>query len=357
MSFSSKTFVIILWLLLVGVVAAQDDSPIVPNLNRLNPAQAAAILNSANLLLGKIDYREAVPSDEEQPAYRILAQSPAVGSTVDAGTAVDITLNYYNVLLRYDGNEFHLINLSAVAISLDNLVFKSGEREYRARQWGDTLDIGECVQAWIINVANFHRPDECATVQGGIGVQRNLPAAQQFWLGTDDVTTFTIVQNDFVRGECPTATDPEAEEPRDTCPLWIASQQPPEDFTEYGYFVYDDHHFYVYNRSTAQWMPLAQITIADTPRPLTESRFFDVPPRGDINWLAPGQCLHIHDGTPLAEDAVPIADCDEVIQATYIRGDRFWLDGFTLNGVLDVPSQRGCPPVAGSERTICLIPR
>ncbi|MDQ7034876.1 MAG: hypothetical protein Q9P01_08580 [Anaerolineae bacterium] len=126
--------------------------------------------------------------------------------------------------------------------------------------------------------------------------------------------------------------------------------------TEYLYFVYDSHYFYVQNRSANQWMPLAAIDIEGT-RSLVENRFFDFEPRANLDFLAPQQCLQITDGTPLAEGTVPIVDCDVIVQATYSSADRFWLDGFTINGTLDVSALRDCPSVINDEVSVCLVPR
>jgi hypothetical protein len=356
MSFLSKFLVILLCLMLLIPITAQDNTVTVPDVTGLSPAQAAAELNRAGLLLGTIAYDAPVAVDDANPDYSIVEQSPNQGENVEAGTTVDVTLNYYNVLLRYDGNEFHFINLSGVDIGLHNLSFETANRRFEARRWGDTARTGFCVQAWTINVNNFFEPQECGFVQGGIGVLRSLPENQQFWIHSE-AETFRIIQNGILRGECPVAQDSAEDEPEDTCPVWLASNQPPEDMTEYLYFVYDAHHFYIHNRSANQWMPLASITFSDTTRSLLENRFFDFEPRTYQDFLAPQQCLHISDGTTIAEDAEQIVACDVVVQSTYASDDRFWLDGFSVTGVLDVASARQCPAVAGDEPSVCLIPR
>jgi hypothetical protein len=337
---------------------AQDDAIVVPDVSGLSPAQAAAELNRVGLLLGTINYANPVPADEIDPEYIIVAQSPEASESVDAGTSVAVTLNFYNVLLRYDGNEFHLINRSGVDISLYNLSFETDTRRFEARRWGDLSVKGNCVQVWAIeiDVARPYEPQECTFVQGGVGILSSIAENQQFWLDSE-AETFQVIQNGRIRGICPIATDSAENAPEDTCEVWLASNQLPEDITEYLYFVYDAHNFYVQNRSESQWMPLASIAIADTPRSLVETRFFDFEPRGNTDFLAPSQCLLITDGTPLAENAEPIAACDVIVQSTYTSADRFWLDGFSITGVLDIPSQRACPAVAGDERSICLLPR
>lgn len=355
-TFLSK--IIAICLLLFGFIRinAQDDAIIVPDVNGLPLPQAVAELNHVGLLLGTINYANSVPSDETNPDYMILAQAPGANETVEAGSTVDVTLNFYNVLLRYDGNEFHMINRSAVDINLYNLSFETETHQFEARHWGDVLVNRNCVQVWSINIDGAYEPQECRFVQGTAGVIPNVSEVQQFWIDSE-TQTFRVVQNGMVRGECPIAVDSANGAPQDTCEVWLASNQPPEDITEYLYFVYDAHNFYMQNRSESQWMPLASIDIADTTRTLVETRFFDFEPRGNLDFLAPSQCLLITDSTPPATDTEPLVACDVIVQSTYASEDRFWIDGFAVNGVLDVPSQRECPAVIDNERTICLLPR
>ena len=356
MSFSSKLFVGLLLLFILLPLTAQDNAVTVPDVTGLSPAQAAAELNRVGLFLGTMDTNAPVPTDELNPDYSILAQSPNHGENVEAGSTVDVTLNYYNVLLRYDGNEFHLINVSGVDIGLHNLSFETANRRFEARQWGDMARTGFCVQAWTIEVNNFYEPQECGFVQGGIGVLKSIPENQRFWIDSR-VESFRVMQNGMLRVECLIAQDSAEDVPEDTCAVWLASNQPPEDITEYLYFVYDAHHFYVHNRSANQWMPLESVMIEGLSRLLVENRFFDFEPRARLDFLAPQQCLHLSDGTPIAEDAEQIVACDVVIQSTYSSDDRFWLDGFTVTGILDIPASRQCPPVAGDMPSVCLIPR
>lgn len=358
MSVSAKIIVLILIVVLFIIpLAAQDDSVTVPDVSDKTLAEAAAILNQAGLVLGSIDYDAAITADVDDPDYDIIGQSLRAGASVEAGTAVDVTLRYYNVLLRYDGNEFHVINLSNQEILLSNLFFETDSRRYSAsRGWGDRLTARNCVQAWSISMSGFYEPQECGIVQGASGVRRDISTNQQFWID-DDVETFRIMQNGIMRGECAIAQDDAEDEPQDTCALWLASNQPPEDITEYLYFVYNSHYFYVHNRSDNQWMPLASIDIEDAPRSLVEIRFFEFTPIINLGFLAPEQCLWITDGTPYAEDAALLTDCDVTVQVNYTRADQFWLNGFTVNGVLDVLASRSCPPVVGDERSVCLVPR
>lgn len=354
MSFSSKILALFLLLIIFMPIHAQEGRVDVPDVSGLSPAQATTELNRVGLFLGTISYDAPVSANDDNPDYSIIGQSPSANESVDSGSIVDVTLRYYNVLLRYDGNEFHLINLSAVDIGLHNLSFETDNHLFEARQWGDKARTGFCVQAWTINVT-FYEPPECGFVQGGIGVLRNIPSNQQFW-DDEEAETFRIVQNGIVRGECAVASDAAEDIPEDMCAVWLAANQPPEDVTEYLYFVYNSHDFYVQNRSVNQWMPLANIDIEAT-RSLVENRFFDFEPRANLEFLAPQQCLHITDGTPLAEGAEPIADCDVIVQSTYNRADRFWLDGFTVNGTLDTLALRDCPSVTDNETSVCLVPR
>jgi hypothetical protein len=354
---------IAVFFLLFGFIQinAQDDSDdgiVVPNVGGLTLAQAAAELNRVGLLLGSVDYANPVSDDEIEPEYMIVGQSPDATEMVDEGTTVDVTLNFYNVLLRYDGNEFHLINRSGVDISLYNLSFETDARLFEARRWGDVSVKGNCVQVWSISidVSRPYEPDECNFVQGRGGVIANTAENQQFWIDSE-AETFLVKQNGMIRAECPIAADSAEGEPLDTCEVWLASNQPPQDITEYLYFVYDAHNFYVHNRSISQWMPLASIALVDTTRSLVETRFFNFEPRGNTDFLAPSQCLLITDGTPPAENAEPLAVCNVIVQSTYASADRFWINGFSVDGVLNVPSQRMCPPVVDDERSICLLPR
>lgn len=342
---------LVLVLLLCGLgipLGAQDATPpaaSIPDLIGLTPAQAAARLNADGFALAALEYMEYTTLTSGTP-NTIIAQSPAAGTSAEAGAGVRVTVQQaYNTRLVWDANDFTLVwdgtGGSADFLWLPGLRFAAvdeGSQAAFAGAWSDTtINPGFCAQLWTEAVRGAKDVPGCASARSTLWLTTIDPAAH-FW--TRGATAFEVYQDGVYRARCEVALF--------ACTLYLAPLHFAPDVTEYAYFVYSAEALMLINQSPDHWMPASQITLDG--RALGDPALFNPPPQiGRVDMLAPGQCLLF----AASSSAVPLQPCAVIARAT---GAAFWTQGFTLVGRRDNTAQT-CPPVVTGETMICLLPR
>jgi len=108
-----------------------------------------------------------------------------------------------NVRLIYDGVSFTLVNESGGVLSLEGVRFRSGSREWNARNWGpsihNSIPDGKCVRLRDLAAGQRQPPAPC---QNNIYGLIEVGAVAFFWR---DVTSFEIIRNDVVIATCAAA--------------------------------------------------------------------------------------------------------------------------------------------------------
>lgn len=344
MQFKKLLLLLVLSLLTITFVIAQETTPTVPNITGLTVPDAAAVLHRAGLTLGA---QQIVASDE--PANMVTSQNPAPGEAVAPGTAVSVTvMRPVNMRLIYDENDFTLMNQSGQAFATGSLSFQAVDSgaAFTARRWNRVSDLpnNECLQLWSVVRTDSKEVDGCRTVVHWISTSNTN---EHFWIAGQQ-TAFRVLFEGIERGVCPAASAGQVQD----CPLYLPLDDNPTDISEYMYFTYTDDQFVVINRSAGRWLPTGQIRIGDG-LVLGNPANFQSAFMGDAGFLAPGQCL-VFTRDQAAETTLEA--CDVVARATLPADQVFWNFPFRMRGGVGRERQ-SCPAALPGERMICIVPR
>lgn len=330
------------WLSLAALPATAQEA-VVPNITGLNVPQAAAELHKVGLALGA-QTSSIWTADSPVPANTIGSQSFAPGDLVAAGvTAIDVTvLRAPNITLRYDDNDFTLINRSGKVMSqLRGLTFAAQETTRPAsitiRLWEIAgIDADDCLQVWSIARNQPKNWDGCYTYYW----RTTQNPENHFWTQLNGVATFNITLNGVEYGVCPAAAA--GSEPQD-CNIYLPADGEAE-VTEFVEFKYTPTQLVIYNRTPNQWMPLTGLTAGGIL--VGDAITFESPPAvALINQLAPNQCLLFGEGDP-------VQPCDVIARAAHV----FWTAPFILAGT-STGQEYTCPAATEGKLTICILPR
>ena len=344
-------------------MAAQSDPVTVPDVTGLSVPAAAALLNQNGMVVGS-QTEEQWTESFSQPVNTIAAQSLSPGSTVERGTALDVTvLRSPNMLLIYRPRFLTLINQADSPVDLGRLVFNaldgSTAASFPAANWMATLDGGgHCAQLWAEPRTAPDRPAECT------GVQRWLSTVNpgvHFWTGLNGVTQFSVVYDGVQRTLCEGAAIGGGQK---QCAFYLPAGKGGGDTTAYVYLAYTTDRLIVLNQAGDQWMPTAQTTIfnrnpnmsvPEAQLTIGDPGLFHNPDiLANITRLAPGQCLLFTKRSPEADS--PPQPCD-VIASLEINPDLiFWAADFEIGSATDGRRHR-CPAASPDKMTICVMPR
>jgi hypothetical protein len=354
-----KTIRFLLLILLCSSLAAgvsAQDTVIVPDLTGLNVPQAAAALNNAELLLGA-ENAELWTETSSVPQGSVLNQSLPPGSEASSGTAVDLTILYpANIQIVYDNNDLTLINHAGIQLNLNQITFASanGAASFQAANWRGDLKDGDCGQIWSINRSDPKATEGCNSIYW----LTRRDTALHFWTQDNGVSEFSMLLGGIELVTCPAAPSGSQDNPL-TCEFFFPGGLSPSSInTAFLYFVYTSNYLAVVNTADDLWMPLDQTPILDTNSQnsflFSASELYgDQEIVGDINRLAPGQCIVFTVGeiNPVAPDL-----CDNVIvQQAVTSGTAIWINGFKVQSSVD-EKRRVCPP-ARDRLNLCVMQR
>lgn len=354
---------VIVVLLAVPVVVAQDDMVTMPDITGLSVPQAAAVLNQNGIALGT-QTSEPWFQDATQPANTVLNQSIPPGAEVVRGTTVDVgVLRAPNMLLVYDAESITLINQSDAVLSLQGLTFTAVDGNtpatFPATNWLNALE-GEqrCAQLWAVRRTGPDRPPECAGVQRWLST---VNASAHFWTGINGVSQFRVVHDGVEYATCEAA---HAGEGRKQCEFYLPADTTNGVTTPYVYFAYTTEQLIVHNQSTDQWMPLSQTTVynynpnSSVPGAsvvVGDPALFGNPDTvADIGRLAPGQCLWFTNSSP--DIVAPPQDCNAIARLDINSQLIFWAADFELDSATG-DRRHTCPAAVADKLTICVMPR
>lgn len=348
-------------LVCIGVSASAQTQVVVPDLTGLNAPKAAAELNRLGLRLGE-QRAEGWSAGAGVAENTIGAQSVAPGTTVDAGTAVDITvLRTPNARLIYDDNDITLVNLTGQAIDISGLRFvttEGGNASFDASRWSGELRANQCVQLWSLNRNGPKGLPECQAIQNWLTTTNQ---GSHFWTQTSGARTFEVRQSGSTLTACPAATTAAQNAPL-TCEFYVAAGGM-GDVAEFVYFAYTLDAFAAINPTNDSWLRLNRATITApqtaqgpfaAPFRLTDASLFGNPDIvAEFGRLAPQQCLFLFDEAH--PEAVPPQPCDVIASLAVPAGQLFWHNDFELD------SRDGktfkCTAAVEGKRTICIMPR
>lgn len=340
------------WLSLTAL--AQDTS--VPDLTGLSAPQAAAQLNAVGLALGT-QSGDIWTAALGIPANTIGTQSPAAGSVLATGSAVDVTVfSEPNAFFIYDENDVTFVNQTGTTVNMREITFQSGDgaRMLAATEWGIAFaQPSDCFQLWSIPVREAKFWEDCNQPTYWRST-RNTDV--HFWTQVAGVTDFVLLQNGIERVRCDAA--PAGSDPL-RCDFFIATAQT-TDLAPFLYMAYTVESFVVLNNTDDQWMRTDQtpfyidpnddeatFTVGDI------SRYVNPDPVANLRQLAPGQCIQLTAGNTSA--ASP-EDCTVIARADLDVSAAFWQRGFQLDNEL-VGERVTCPPATPGRTTLCIMPR
>lgn len=345
----------------LGVPAIAQSQVATPDLIGLNVPKAAAELNKLGLRLG-VQTAQAWSSETGVAENTIGAQSVAPGTTVELGSAVDVTvLRTPNLRLIYDDNDITLVNLTGQAIDLSALRFETIEgtnASFDAARWSGELRASQCLQLWSVNRNGSKGLAECKAIQNWL---TTVNPGNHFWTGSNGVSAFEVRQNGTVLNVCQAAPSNSQDRPI-TCDFYLPAGGA-GDVAEFVYFAYTVDTFAAVNPTDDLWLRLNRTTIIN-PNPnqgqlgasfrLGDAAIFGNPDIvAEIGRLAPQQCLLIFDSA--LSTAAPPQPCDVVAQLGIPADQRFWLSDFELE------SRDGrkfkCTAAVEGKCTVCVMPR
>lgn len=348
---------------LASGVLAQASEVVVPDLTGMNAPQAAATLNRIGLRLGK-QTDDNWSAGQPVPEGGISTQSVAAGTTVEAGSVVDVTvLRSANIRLLYDDNDLTIINLTDNTVDLSEMrlvAVDGGGASFEAARLGADLRSGQCVQMWSISRSGPKTLEECSFIQNWLSTTNS---AEHFWTTTAGGTTeFNVRQGGASRATC-SAAPPNSQEQPTTCEFYLPAGGQGGNIAEYVYLVYDTTRFLLVNNAPDEWMRTNQTTIhnANPNRGALGASFVVGDPAifgspdivAQINRLAPSQCL-LYKSADASTDGLP-ENCDIIAQLDLPTDQLFWSFDFELEG------REGerfiCPAAVEGKRVICAMPR
>jgi hypothetical protein len=340
----------------------QHAALVVPDLTGLSVPRAAAELNRVGLRLGN-QTDESWVAGQTLPEGGISTQSLAAGTSVEAGTTIDVTvLRSPNLELKYDDNDLTLINLTDKTVDIGDTIFAAidgNQASFEASQLTNSLLATQCVQLWAVNRNGPKDMPECGFIPNWVS---STNAALHFWVTTNGATSFNVVQDGTVRATCSTAAVGTQDQPL-TCDFYLPSGGQGGDAADYLYFTYTTERFLVVNTASDEWMRLNRAVIhhVNPNNPmlgpsfnLSDPALFGNPTTvADFKRLAPQQCL-LFKRADVAGDPLP-QPCDVIGQLDLPADQLFWTTPFELE------SRSGkrftCPAAVEGKQTICAMPR
>ena len=188
-----------------SLLAAQEQTNIVPDLVGMSVPRAAAELNRLGMHVGD-QTDQHWSEDQAVPEGRISGQSIAAGTSVGRGTAIDVTvLRSPNLRLLYDDNDLTIVNLIDKSVDLTGLVFNTEDgspASFDATQLTGNLIGTQCVQMWSVSRNGPKEIDGCSFIQNWMTTTR---ADAHFWISAGGATRFAVAQDGTVRAACDTA--------------------------------------------------------------------------------------------------------------------------------------------------------
>lgn len=344
-------------LIVLPVVASAQEEVTVPDVTGLNMPQAAAVLNQAGLLRGE-ERHELWTEASGQPPNTVSQQAHPANTSVAPGTVVDLTvLHPPNMMLLYDDNDLTLVNQTGTIIDLTGLTFNaldgSAPASFAASRWDGVLRAGQCAQVWTIGRNGPKGLDDyCTIIQDWLWTGNT---AEHFWNGAHGATQFNVTQNGIELGVCQVAIP-------GSCVFYLPVQSLTGELTPFVVFDYTSDQLIVHNLSTDQWMPLAGLRITNYAPTVVGSTFDFADPAvfgnpettGQIDLLAPGQCLHF---TTQASGSVdPPQECEVIAHLDLPSEVNFWIQAFEVYSVTD-GELRVCPAALADTMTVCVLPR
>lgn len=338
-----------------GMIYAQDNTAVVPDVRGLTVPVAAAVLNRSGFFLGTQTNAAWTAAMAYLP-NTVGEQSIAPGETAPRGVPVALTIfRPPNVTLIYDDNDITLINRAGVPLEIAGLVFTTVESitpaSFEAISWRiRAIEANNCGQLWSVARSGEKPVEGCDVINW---MSTNKPEFH-FWTALNGVASFKVVQDGVDRAVCPAA---QAGAEPITCEFYLlAAALDPE--TPYLVFTYTVDRLVIFNRSSDRWMPLEGILVSSTaggpPVAIGDPALYApalIP--GIINRLAPGQCLLFVSGGVTA--AAP-ETCDVIARLDYPAGVGFWKTNFEVDGIT-TPEKYVCPAAMPAKRTICILPR
>ena len=327
----------------------------VPDLTGLNVPQAAAALNRAGLKMGT-EENVAWTAESGQERNRVGGQSVAPGTSVEQGAVIDITvLRAPNAALIYDDNDLTLVNLGGGNININNLSFNAVDgsgASFAASRWANNLRGNQCLQIWSVGRNGPKGLDECPLIQRWI-VTTNTN--EHFWTGSGGTTAFNVMQGGVERAVCPIANP-------GRCEFFLPGGARTGAVTPYVYFAYTPDRLAIINNSEDRWMAIGNLVVRNEfaqPRGAAvnvgqPATFGSPDTLGEINRLAPGQCLLFTNSSPTAEQAPE--ECDIVARLDIAPSLIFWGANFPVESISD-DTARSCPAATEGHLTLCVLPR
>lgn len=354
----------LLTLFAVTTIHSQEATPrpTVPDVTGMTVAQAAAILNKAQIRLGT---REQVFADiPAAESGKISLQRPGAGETVEPGSIVNVQVQVrQNFLLIYDNNDITLVNQSGRSVRVADLSFSSVDgssatnfaisphwQQISAGSWvafNGRLEAGQCLQIWSEPANSFKVIPLCPEINQAAWMSTILPN-YHFWLGNNGSTQFRVMQNGVERGVCPVAT---TASPALECPLNIPFGQVESDTTEYIYLVYTRDELTVLNPSSDRWMYVTDIQLGNTVNLGDNTQYTLNTVIDRVEALAPGQCV-LFKAAGASSTETLASSCFVIAESSLAANAIFWRTAF------DLPNQteRLCPPAQANKQVICLMP-
>ncbi len=332
-----------------------QDMVTVPDLTGLNVPQAGAALNRVGLVLGAENNVLRSADDMSSPG-QISGQSIAAGNAVEPGTVVDITIpRVPNAILLYDDNDLTLVNLSGANININNITFNAVDgngSSFAASRWAGNIRANQCLQLWSIGRNGPKGLPECGLIQRWI-VSTNTN--EHFWTGQGGTTAFNVVQGTEERAVC------QVNNPG-RCEFFLTTNARTGAATPYVYFAYTPDRLAIINTSEDRWMPIGQLVVRNNfARPLgaavnvgNPDIFGNPNVAGQINRLAPGQCLLFTNSNPTSSD--PPQDCHVIARLDIGPDLIFWGAVFPVESITD-DGDRSCPAATQDSLTLCILPR
>ncbi|MCA9882992.1 MAG: PASTA domain-containing protein [Anaerolineae bacterium] len=347
--------------LLIALVSVptQGQAITMIDLAGMNPPEAAAHLNKIGLRLGT---QLAAPwtTESPYPAGTIGQQSIAPGTSVEAGSTVDVTiLSAANVRLIYDDNDLTMMNQTGASMDITRISFNTadGTRRFNGSRWRGSIADRECTQVWSIARTGAKAVDGC---ENTFWMTTNR-GDEHFWMQGNGNATFSVTQDGIERGVCPTAP-PNSQDQPTVCEFFVLGGDSSQ-VTSHVYFAYTTDRIAIINNTTDRWMPLNETTLynfnPNIQNPgagvnISDLALFRNPDIvADVARLAPGQCT-MFTLAPLT-NAEPPQPCDVIAQRELDPSVAFWTAPFELDSPQGQRTQ--CPAPTPGRLTLCIMPR
>ena len=342
--------------LLMAQAALGQGADVVPDVTGMSVPAAAAALNRVGIAIGH-EVAEPLSAEANLAPNTVISQSLAPGTQVEAGAAIDLTIQRSpNTLLIYDDNDLTLVNQTGSIIDLSQITFQALDGNgatFAAGQWGNTLRESCCAQIWSIHRTGPKDLNECPFIEHWLATTQS---SRHFWTGAGGTTQFSVLQNGIERGVC-MVTNP------GRCEVYLPGNDAGfEDVTEYVYIVYSQDRLAIINNTNDHWMPLSGLVLLNNfvePRgqaiTLSDAALYGdhLNPAADLRRLAPGQCILF---TNNPETQSPPQPCDVIAWLAINPSLIFWGADFPVDSVSDNLNHT-CPAAKPDQMVLCIMPR